>query len=66
MSRGGNVNAELEDLFGEQVATVLKKRAKQLQESRVARKLGVTSAGIITSVGAGVISARPNTFYGEE
>jgi SMODS domain-containing protein len=66
IARGGNVNAELEELFGEQVTTVLKKRAKQVQESRVARKLGVTSAGIITSVGAGVVPARPNTFYGEE
>ncbi len=66
VQQGGNVNADLRGLFGEQVTMVLRKRATHLQESRVARKLGVTGTGIITSVAAGVIPARPNTFYGEE
>lgn len=66
IARGGNVNAELEALFGEPVTRVLKTRAKRLQESRIAGRLGVTSSGIITSAGAGAVSMRPNTFYGAE
>jgi Second Messenger Oligonucleotide or Dinucleotide Synthetase domain len=66
IARGGNVNSELEALFGETVARVLKTRAKRLQESRVAGRLGVTSSGIITSACAGAVSMRPNTFYGAE
>ena len=34
--RGGNVNAELEVLFGEPVKTVLRKQAQKMQESRMA------------------------------
>ncbi len=64
--RGGNVNAELESLFGETVTTVLRKRATRLQEERNAGRLGVTSAGIITSRAAANVSIRPNSFYGEE
>ncbi len=66
VARGGNVNAELEVLFGEPVTRVLKTRAKRLQESRIAGKLGITSSGIITSAGAGAVSMRTNTFYGAE
>jgi hypothetical protein len=66
ITRGGNVNAELEALFGEPVRGALRVRAKRLQESRVAGRLGVTSSGIIASFGAGAVSMRPNTFYGAE
>jgi hypothetical protein len=66
IARGGNVNADLQTLFGEPVTTALKKRAKKLQESRVAGQLGVTSSGIITSAAAAVTPVRPNTFYGKE
>jgi hypothetical protein len=66
VARGGNVNAQLEALFGEPVKTVLKKRATRLQESRLAGKLGVTASGVIVPAASSVIPARPNTFYGEE
>jgi len=66
IARGGNVNAELEALFGEPVSSVLKKRAKRIQDSRLAGKLGVASSGIITSAGPGAVKMRPNTFYGAE
>jgi SMODS domain-containing protein len=66
VAKGGNVSSELEDLFGEQVKTVLRKQAQRLQESRLSGKLGVTGgAGIVSAIGA---SARvmPNTFHGAE
>ena len=66
MKRKENVNSELEGLFGEPVKTVLRKRAEQLQQSRLAGQLGVSSAGIISRNSASAISARPNTFYGEQ
>lgn len=66
VSRGGNVNAELEAIFGEPVKTVVKKRAQRLQESRTRGTLGVTSSGLITPMIAGITKAQPNTFYGEE
>jgi len=66
IARGGNVDAELELLFGEPpVKAALKKRAQRLQESRLAGGLGVTGSGIITSSRAGTL-IRPNTFYGDE
>jgi hypothetical protein len=66
IAQAGDVNAELELLFGEPVARVLKTRATRLQEFRIAGKLGITSSGIIASAGAGAVSMRPNTFYGAE
>jgi hypothetical protein len=66
MKRKENVNSEPEGLFGEPVKTVLRKRAEQLQQSRLAGQLGVSSAGIISRNSASAISARPNTFYGEQ
>ncbi len=61
-----NAHSELEALFGEPVNTVLKKRARAVQESRLAGSLGVSSAGIISRNNPSVIPARPNTFYGEQ
>jgi hypothetical protein len=66
MTRNENVNLELEALFGEPVKAVLRKRAEQLQKSRLAGQLGVSSAGIISRNDPSVIPARPNTFYGEQ
>jgi len=66
MTQQENVNSELETLFGEPIKAVIKKRAQQLQESRLAGNLGVTASGIISPVGPSVIPARPNTFYGSE
>jgi hypothetical protein len=64
--QGGNVNVQLQSLFGETVTTVLRKRTQKTQDSRLAEKLGVTSAGLITSSTAAAVRARPNTFYGTE
>jgi hypothetical protein len=64
--RGGNVDADLKALYGEPVSSVLRKRAIRLQENRSAGRLGITSAGIITSTAAANMSIKPNTFYGEE
>ncbi len=66
MTRNENVNSELEALFGEPVKMVLRKRAERLQKSRLAGRLGVSSAGIISRNSPCVIPARPNTFYGEQ
>jgi hypothetical protein len=66
IARQGGVDAELIALFGEPVTTVLRKRAQRLQESRLGRKSGVTSAGIITSSSAATVHVRPNTFHGAE
>jgi hypothetical protein len=65
LTRGGNVNSQLERLFGETVGTVLKKRARKLQESRLLGGVGVTSSGLLVPSAAASVSARPNTFYGE-
>jgi hypothetical protein len=64
--RGGNVNADLEGLFGAPVKAVLKKQVKRLQEDRTAGRLGITSAGLITSVSNARVPVRPNTFHGEK
>jgi hypothetical protein len=66
LARGGNVNSQLEILFGETVGHVLKKRAQKFQESRLRGGMGVTSSGLLVPSAAAVIPARPNTFYGEE
>jgi hypothetical protein len=66
VTRGGNVNAQLESLFGETVTAVLRKRTQKIQDSRLAGKLGVTSAGLITSSAEAAVRVKPNTFYGEE
>jgi hypothetical protein len=66
IARGGNVNAELEALFGEPVTTALKKRARRLQEERLVGGLGVTASGGIIASGASAVRIRPNTFYGTE
>jgi hypothetical protein len=66
LSRGGNVNSELEALFGEPVKEVLRKRAQNVQQERLSGKLAVASSGVIKSAGAGAVSVRPNTFYGEQ
>jgi hypothetical protein len=66
MERRENAYSELEALFGESVNTVLKKRARAVQESRLGGSLGVSSAGIISRNNPSVIPARPNTFYGEQ
>jgi hypothetical protein len=65
IAKGGNVNSELESLFGEPVKAAVKKRAQRLQESRSLGKIGVSSAGIISGKGPSILPARPNTFYGE-
>jgi hypothetical protein len=64
--RDGGVDGELKELFGEPVATVLKKRASQFQELRSKGKLGISPSGAIATVSAAIIPARPNTFYGKE
>jgi len=64
--RDGSVDGELKALFGEPVATVLKKRAGQFQELRSKGKLGINPSGAIVTGSAAFVSARPNTFYGEE
>jgi hypothetical protein len=66
VTRDGNVDAQLESLFGETAITVLRKRTQRIQDSRLAEKLGVTSAGLITSSAVATVRARPNTFYGTE
>lgn len=66
VARNGNVNAELEKLFGQPVKAVLMKRAQQRREAGAAGKLGVTSSGLITSAVASAVPLRPHTFYGEE
>jgi len=64
IEKRGNVNAELEELFGEPVKTVLKKQAKRLQEDRVAGKLGVTGGGLITVATSARLAMPQNTFHG--
>ena len=66
LARQSDVNAELKGLFGETVGAVLKKRAQKLQESRRNCRLGVMPSGLIVPSGGTAISARPNTFYGDE
>jgi len=66
VARGGNVNAELEGLFGEPVKTVLVKRAKRFQMARTAGGSGITSAGRIVPAAAATVPMRRNTFYGSE
>jgi hypothetical protein len=64
MAQNGNINAELEDLFGEPVTAALRKRAKKVQEDRMAGKLGVTRAGGVMSGAGSVVRMVPNTFHG--
>jgi hypothetical protein len=59
-----NVNAELEELFGEPVKTVLKKQAKKLQEDRLASRLGVSGTGLITVATSARVPIPQNTFHG--
>jgi hypothetical protein len=66
VTRRGNVDAELVALFGEPVTTVLRKRTRRIQDSRLREALGVTSAGVITSSASAAARVRPNTFYGAE
>jgi hypothetical protein len=66
MERHEDVHSELQTLFGEPVNTVLKKRARTVQESRLAASLGVSSAGIISRNGPSIVPAHPHTFYGEQ
>lgn len=65
LSRGRNLNSELNRLFGEAVVEQGRvKKAQHLQEARKAGLLGVTSAGRIVSVSAGTTPLRANTFHG--
>ena len=64
--RTGDVNPQLQRLFGETVDTVLIKRAKQVQDERRRGGLGVSKSGLITSAAAGVLPVRANTFHGTE
>jgi hypothetical protein len=64
VARVGNVNSELEGLFGEPVKAVLTKRARRFQEARTAGKSGVTTAGRIVSAAVATVPMRQNTFYG--
>ena len=64
LTRGGNVNGELDRLFGETVQQVRVKKAKRLQEARKAGLLGVTSAGRVTPLLTAATPLRPNTFHG--
>lgn len=66
VAKEGNVNQELEVLFGEPVRVVLKKRATRAQGERLAGRAGVTAKGLITAATSAVVSVRPNTFYGAE
>jgi hypothetical protein len=66
IARGGNVDAELKSLFGEQVTAVRLKQAKQLQSARDAGKLGISSIGLIGSVGLSRVPVQRNTFHGLE
>jgi hypothetical protein len=66
VTRQSNGDAELVALFGEPITTVLRKRTQRIQESRLGGKLGVTSAGVITSSAGGAARVRPNNFYGAE
>lgn len=66
LSRGDNVNSELEALFGEPVKAVLRKRALGVQQERLSGKLAVASSGLIKPRGTGAVSVRPNNFYGEQ
>jgi Second Messenger Oligonucleotide or Dinucleotide Synthetase domain len=61
----GNVNGQLEDLFGGVINTVVLKRARRLQESRENGRLGILGSGIITSAATSVAPMRPNTNDGE-
>ncbi len=64
LTRGGNVNGELDRLFGETVQQVRVKKAQRLQEARKAGSLGVTFAGRITALSTAATPLRPNTFHG--
>jgi hypothetical protein len=64
--RTGDVNPQLQRLFGETVDTVLIKRAKQVQDERRRGGLAVSKSGLITSAAAGVLPVRANTFHGTE
>lgn len=55
ISRGRDVNADLEALFGEPVKAALVKRAKRLQAVRATGGLGITSSGLTNSGAAGVL-----------
>jgi len=66
VERQGNVKEDLKTLFGEPVAAVLRKRSEQRHESRIDGKLGVSKAGLITSVAGAAASLKPHTFYGDE
>ena len=63
----GNVHASLEELFGETVRTVIRRRAEAMQEMRKAGQVGVNRLGsLAVASGPGVIAVRPNTFHGPE
>lgn len=66
IARGGNINFELQELFGEPVKTVLTKRAKQYREGLERGRLGVTTSGLVTSIAAANVPIAPHTFYGED
>jgi hypothetical protein len=65
LARGGDVNGELDRLFGETVQLVRVKQARRLQEARKAGMLGIDAVGRITTASAGVTPLRPNTFHGD-
>ncbi len=61
----GNIDGQLEDLFGGVINTVVLKRARRLQESREKGSLGILGSGIITSAATSVAPMRRNTNDGE-
>jgi hypothetical protein len=61
----GNIDSQLEDLFGSVVNSVILKRARRLQKSRENSGLGILSSGIITSATAAVAPMRRNTNDGD-
>lgn len=66
VGKAGNVDPDLQQLFGEPVTNVLRKRAQKLQESRRAGGLGVTRTGLIVSSSEAAVRVRPNTFHGQQ
>jgi hypothetical protein len=64
VGKAGNVDLDLQQLFGEPVTNVLRKRTLKLQESRRAGSLGVTPAGLIVASSEAAVRVKPNTFHG--
>jgi hypothetical protein len=61
-----DVSHILEGLFGETpTKQAIVEFAERNNMHRVGGELGVTSAGIITTVKTGITPIRPNTFYGD-